>query len=221
MSPRLLRGLSLGALCGLFLLAGPAPSARAQAAAPSAGKAFARSLVVPGWGHRYAHGGRWHGAASAFALADAGLWLGLLGTEVRRAEQVEAYTTFAAARADADVDGKNRTFFLNLAAYPSSDAYREAKLRQRAWNEIDYVADRSFQWAWETDDAFRRFQALRDDAESLRRRRTGLVAALVANRLVSGLLAARAARRAEDVTLGFAAPPPGADLPMLQVRLGL
>lgn len=49
----------------------------------SAKKAFALSLLLPGLGHRYVHDGSWRGAASLFAAADVGLWVSLIGTQVR------------------------------------------------------------------------------------------------------------------------------------------
>lgn len=210
----------------LFVLALAAFPALAQQAQParSARKALGLSLLVPGLGHRYAHGGDWDGAASAFAVADAALWLGLVGTQVHRGDLIQSYETLAAARAGADVAGKDRRFFLNLASYRTSDDYREAQLRNRAWDQVDYVADRSYQWAWQSEEDFQQFRALREDAESLRRRRPFLVAGLVANRLLAGITAVRAAGRAAgragaapSVSVSVAPPPPEGTAPVLHL----
>ena len=197
--------------------------ARAQSApeARSPKKAFVLSLLVPGLGQRYAHGGDWDGAASVFAATEAGLWLGLVGTEVRRGHIVSDYETYAAGHADAEVAGKDRRFFLNLATYRSSDEYLDIQLRNRAWNQIDYVAERTNQWRWETEADFLQVRGMREDAETLRRRRTFLVALLVGNRLVSAFTALRAANRANDaldVSLALV-PSPDARAPMLDLRL--
>ena len=53
------------------------PEAAAQQ--PTARGAFFRSLVLPGWGHQYAHGGSWGRSGSAHALADVSLLLGATG----------------------------------------------------------------------------------------------------------------------------------------------
>jgi len=206
------------------LLALPAARpARAQEAARSSKKAFALSLLVPGLGHRYVHGGDWDGAASFYALADAGLWLGLVGTEVRRGTLTSDYETLAALHAGADVAGKDRQFFLNLATYRSSDEFLDVVLRNRAWDQIDYVAERTNQWEWETEAAFLQFRTMREDAESLRRRRTLFVGLLVANRLVSAFTALRAAGRAgdgsPDLTLSMAPPPADSRAPMLNLQV--
>ena len=167
------------------------------AATPSAKKALFLSLLLPGLGHRYANNGSWGGVASAFAAIDVGLWAALIGGEWRRDHLEESYTTLAASKAGAKVDGKDRFFFLNVATYRSSEEFLETILRNRAWDQIDYVQDVSFQWSWSTESDFVRYRSLREDAESLRRRRAVLIASLVANRLISGLTAARRAGKRE------------------------
>lgn len=188
----------------------------------SAKKAFALSLLLPGLGHRYVHDGSWRGAASLFAAADVGLWVSLIGTQVRYGQTVDNYETLAASKAGAIVEGKNRGFFLNIATYRSSDEYVEVNLRERAWDQLDYVNDRSYQWKWETEADFLRFRSLREDAESLRRRRPLLVTMLVGNRLLAGLTSIRAAYRADGAapaTLSLSLPPAGGQAPMVNLKV--
>ncbi len=187
----------------------------------SAGKAFGLSLLLPGLGHQYVHGGDWGGWATVFALADAGLWTSLIGSEWRRNHLEGNYETLAAASAGADVEGKERDFFLNLASYRSSDEYLEAQLRNRNWTNLDVIADPSNQWMWETEEDFLRFRELREDAQSLQRRRSFIITTLVANRLISGIGALRGARRADRAaaTLSFSIPPRGSDVPMMNLRV--
>ena len=216
----------------LFPLALTSLSAQAQVAEPvqetsavppkSMKKALGLSLLVPGLGHRYVHDGSWRGAASLFALADAGLWLGLIGADWWHGQTVESYETLAASGAGAEVAGKPRSFFINLAAYRSSEAYLEAQLRRRAWNNLDYVETRAFQWAWQSEADFQQFRDLRSDAESLRRRRPFLVSVLVGNRLIAALTAIRAARRTErpdsDVSFSLASLPASGKAPLFTLR---
>ncbi|MBO6575710.1 MAG: hypothetical protein JJ896_11970 [Rhodothermales bacterium] len=180
------------------------------AEAQSARGAFFRSLVLPGWGHHYANGGAWGTTGSLFATADVGMVLGAGSAEWRRGAAVESYRTLAAGGAGADLNGKNRTFFLRLATYRSSEEFLEVSLRNRAWDDIDYVADPSFQWNWQEERDYLEYRELREESETLRRRRTVLVASLVANRLVSGLSAARRAGRAGRSAMAFAVAPNGA-----------
>ncbi|NNE46209.1 MAG: hypothetical protein HKN37_06080 [Rhodothermales bacterium] len=188
--------------------------------APAA--AAAMSLVLPGLGQRYANGGSWNGAATVFALADVAVWLGLYETVRTRNNRIDTYEALAVSRARADVDGKDRTFFLNLATFRSSDEYLEVQLRNRAWDQLDYVSDPSFQWEWEDEEGFLSFRDLRGDSESLGRRKSALIAALVANRIVSALVAVRAASRSNKnlpASLSLGPPARGGAWPSLSVRV--
>src|SRR5690606_30028071 len=155
--------------------------------------------------------------------ADAGLWLGLVGTEVRRGTLTSDYETLAALHAGADVAGKDRQFFLNLATYRSSDEFLDVVLRNRAWDQIDYVAERTNEWEWETKVRFVQYNKLREDGESLRRRRTLFAGLLVASRLVSAYAALRAAGRggdgSPDLSHSMAPPPADSRAPMLNLQV--
>ena len=187
---------------------------------PKAGQAFLRSLVLPGWGHQYAQGGSWRGMATIYAGADVGLWVGLINANWRRDRLVQNYQTLAATRAGADIDGKDRTFYLNLATFLSSDAYLDTQLRNRAWDRIDYVSDPAFFWEWESVEDFQNFRDLRDDAESLGRRRSIFVALLVANRVLAGIGSIQAANRnAPTVSMSFSPPPGNQRLPILNTTI--
>lgn len=185
----------------------------------SAGKAFGLSLVLPGLGHRYVNLGQWSGWARTYAAADVSLWLGLIGGEWHRDQLEQSYRTLASSSAGADLSGKDRTFYLNLASFESSDVYRDTMLRNRSWDRISYVDDPAYHWAWESEADYNRFRDLRDDAESLKRRRSILIASLVANRLISGAIAARSAGRSRRAQLSAALGAPVEGLP--SVHLGL
>lgn len=189
----------------LTLASTAAPTAQAQS--PSARGAFFRSLVLPGWGHHYAHGGRWGRSGVFFAGTDIGLVLGASSAEWRRGSAIETYRTLATGRAGADIAGKDRTFFLRLATYRSSDEYLEVSLRNRAWDSINYVDDPAFHWNWESESDFIEYRTLREESESLGRRRTILIASLFANRLIAGLSSARVARRGTEASLNLSVAP--------------
>ena len=186
----------------------------------SSGKAFALSMIAPGLGHRYVRGGDWGRWGTAFALTDAGMWIGLLGTSRRRSHLIESYRTLATRHAGVDPDGKDRTFYLNTATYRSSQAFTDAQFRNGALDRITYAADPSFQWRWDTEEHFLLFRELREDAESLRRRRSLLIASLAANRLIAGVAALRVAGRNKrsNLRISLDAPPVEANAPL--VRMG-
>lgn len=192
------------------------PVATVQAEAmpeKSVRRAFGLSLLMPGLGHRYADGGRWSRTASLHLGSEVGLWLSLAGLAWRRDHLVQSYETLAATRAGADLAGKDRQFFINLATYRSSQDYLDEQLRARAWDQIDYVSDASFQWAWASEEDFEAFRDRRDAAESTSRRRTLVITLLVANRFAAALTSIRAVNKANEAlhTAGLhlrADPPP-------------
>ncbi len=192
--------------------------------APSPAKAFGLSMLLPGLGHRHANGGTWTAWSGTVAATDAALWIGLFSSTWHRNDVVDSYRTLAAGSAGAELDGKDRTFYLNLASFRSSDEFLETVLRNRAWDQVDYVSDPSFHWSWASEAEFQRYRDLREQDESLGRRRSILIASLVANRIINGLVSARKAGNARAATgsgLGFSAgfaPPVGAR-PVLSLRL--
>jgi hypothetical protein len=178
---------------------------------PSPGRAFLLSLALPGLGHRYANGGAWGSGGTFFVLVDGLLWTSLANSIWKRGQAIDNYRLLAVTGAGADVDGKDRIFFLRLASYQSSDEFTETSLRNRAWDEIGYADDPSFQWNWDSQDEYLRYREVREESETLGRRRTVLAATLVANRLLAGFLAARNARRAGAPDLMLSIRPPTAD----------
>lgn len=187
---------------------------------PSAGKAFVRSIILPGWGHQYAQGGSWRGKATLFTGADIGLWLGLANSIWQRDHLIQNYQTLAANQANASIEGKDRSFYLNLATYRSSDDYLTTQLRNRAWDRIDYVSDPAFQWHWAAEEDFFTYREMREDAETFRRRRSLFIALLVGNRLLAGLSSIQATNKANmPVSLSFSAPPQNERWPLLNARI--
>jgi hypothetical protein len=218
--PRLALPFAALLLAAAPAAAQPDPASGIRLENPSAGRAFAMSLVLPGWGHRYANGGQWGGSGTFFALADAFLWTGLVGTSWQRSHVIQSYETLAATGAGADMDGKDRLFSLRLASFRSSDEFLEVSLRNRAWEDLSYVDDPAYWWSWTDEADYLRFRDLREDGESLGRRRTAIIATLVANRLISGFLAARSARSRGGADFALALRPTrSGSLPALDLAL--
>ena len=193
----------------------------AVAEAPYSAKlALLKSLLLPGLGHKYVNDGHWSGWAIAYTAADVSLWLSLLGGEWHRNSLITSYETLASGSANADLSGKNRSFYLNLASFESSDVFYETMLRNRAWDQIGYVSDPAFQWEWDSEESFNEFRYLRNDAESLRRRKTILIASLVVNRLLSGAISARKAGRSSSSSVSMALSAPVERVPVFSLRVG-
>ncbi len=182
-------------LLSVFVLIGTLSTEIAAQSSPSAGGALFRSLVIPGWGHKYSNQGQWNGGAKFHIGIEASLWTGLIGSVRAESQAIQAYESWATSKADVTLKGRNRSFVLNVANYDSDEAYREALLRNRAWDVLDSVSGENFNWEWESEEARNEFRSLRDEADSLDRRQTFLMISLLGNRLVSGFNALRNARR--------------------------
>lgn len=191
--------VGLLAISALLLTLAPQPLlAQSTPTAPteekSGLKAFALNLLLPGLGQRYLNDGDWSGWATVFTGADVSLALGLAGTIWHRQQQIAAYRTLAAGSAGARIEGKNRAFFLQMTAYRSQEAYVKELLRTRRWDQVDVASDAARSWSWSSEDAWERYKSARSKADALSRRRSVLITALVANRLLSGVLALLQAR---------------------------
>jgi len=162
---------------------------------PSAKGAFFRSMLVPGWGHKYANQGEWNTGAKFHTGVEAVLWTGLVSSIRGESQVIQSYESFAASRAGVKLDGKSRAFVLNVANYSSDETYREALLRNRAWDAIDGASDPEFNWEWDSEEDRNEFRRLREDADALDRRQTFMIVSLLGNRLVSGFNSLRSARK--------------------------
>jgi len=190
------------------------------AATPSPAKAFGLSILMPGLGHHHATGGSWSRSGFIYAATDLSMWISLLGSSWHRNQLISSFETLASRSAGAQIEGKDRTFFLNLASFESSDVYLDTMLRNRAWDRIDYVDDPSFLWSWESTESYNEFRSLRNRSETLKRRRSILIAGLVANRLLSGVISARKASKYSRVSVSAAFVPPVGDHPTIALRVG-
>ncbi len=193
---------------------GTAPSPR------SAKTALGLSLLVPGLGHRYANGGQWGKSGSFFLAADVGIILSLVGTKWRENDLENSYRALASTRAGADLAGKSRSFFLSLGTYDSSDEFRDALLRTRQWDRLEGAEDPSNYWEWTSEQDRIDYRALRDDADSMSRRGSWLIGALVANRVISGVTAMLRTRNSgPDISMGVTPDPSyGAMVAVVGVR---
>lgn len=237
MNPRIIIFLFLAVFCGSALAQAPVyPSLGAEVLdsehseviettphelqSRSGGAAFGLSLLVPGLGHRYASG-HWNTVATMHGLADAALWAGLVDANLQIGRAEESFETLAVSAGGAEGTDRSRGFYLNMATFRSSEEYIQQLLRNRAWSELEQARLPQNQWEWETEEDFQDFRDIREDAESLRRRRPIFLAMLAGNRILAGIGAIRASRsfnRSQaEVSLGM--PPAGSSLPTVNMSL--
>lgn len=161
---------------------------------PSGGKAFLRSFLIPGWG-QYSVQRTWTPRATLHLGSELGLWVGLISTSRRARYYVDAYERQAATQASAQLDGKSRTYLLNVANYESSAAYVSALRLARQWAVADVYSKPEYYWAWGSTTERKSYATLRDKADQMSRQRGMLIALIAGNHLWSAINAVRTTKR--------------------------
>ena len=191
------------ALAAFLLLTLPAWGQRPDAPRPA--KAALLSFLVPGLGQHYANGQSWRGSASFYLISESLYLAGMATSEWHRAQTVQSYRTWAASKAQAQIEGKDRTFFVTIGQHHSSEAFRTQQLLNRRWDQLSYVADPANHWAWRSTEDLQAYRDLRSEADSWAQRRSMFIAVMVGNRVLSALQALRAARRNQVPNVSVAA----------------
>ena len=191
-----------GTVFAVVLLSAPGTRAFAQSS-PGPAKAALLSFVVPGLGQRYVNDARWRGSASFYLVTETLYLAGMITSEWHRGQSVQSYRTWAASRAGAQLEGKDRLFFVTIGQHVSSEAFRDEQLRGRRWDQLNYVSSPDFHWAWRSRADLQAYRDLRTDADQWSQRRSLFIAVMVGNRVLSAVQALRAARRKQTARLAL------------------
>jgi hypothetical protein len=207
--PRIAVGRYIAIVC---IVAGFSTSA--QAVSPRG--AFLRSLVLPGWG-QHALGA--DSRAAVFLSVEGATWAGIAGLAFMRDIYTDDYRSLAVSVAGANVVGKPRTYFDDLAFYDTRLLHNQAaNVLEQPDPELYGVED---DWQWPDADARQRFRSRYNDAKQMRRNIDYALLVVTLNHLASaidaGKLAGRIAkaepsgvdRHRNPVSLGFVAIPDG------------
>lgn len=149
----------------------------------SRGAAFFRSLLVPGWGQRYA-GAR--SSSYAFIVSEALLWAGFASQRVYGKWLRDDAEVFAAAHAGVSLEGKPKEFFVDIGNYSSLDAYNNDQLRRRRTTTL-YPREPEYDWNWDSEINRLNYRRLRVRSDAAFNRATLLVGAVLANHLISAI----------------------------------
>lgn len=164
---------------------------------PDPKQAFLRSLLIPGWGHRYANHENWrrgqvHLGSEIVLIAT---YFGLSA----RAENIENnYETLAALEAGVNIRDRSRTFRLAIGDFQSLEEYNNFQRRSRNWNRIfdDLPQNR---WYWKDEKARNYYNKLRSDVDGVRNQLPAILSLMVVNRLVSALSAYNRAKHQSEM----------------------
>ncbi len=155
---------------------------QANAEFKNRGKAFIRSLILPGSGERYL--GK-KTLAKAFLITEITLWVGYLAfTEYGKWIREDAYA-FAATHSGAKTDGKPSQFFVDIGNYADVNEYNDAKQRMRQFEKV-YSSD-DYYWQWENSQSRQKFENMRIASDQAINRSVFVLGGIFANHLLSAI----------------------------------
>ena len=165
----------------ILLLPGVAEAGKAQGA-------FWRSLLVPGWGQKYAQGG-----GGSFLAAELALWGGYWGFEWLGQVRRDRYEAYAAERAGARPEGKGDDYFDDLGFYASRLQHNQFARYEDGPDAELYPVAADFFWEWDRDESRLRYRELRNASQHAQRQALYMTGLVVVNHLVAAIHAARVA----------------------------
>lgn len=147
------------------------------------GKAFMKSLVLPGWGELDA------GAttrAKSFLIAEGLLWSGFVTLQIYSHWKQSDLENFAVERAGVNSTGKDKGFYSDMSNFHDIYEYNEEKRRFRQYDEV-YPVDTDHFWEWKNEKDFKRFDDLRSSGEIAARNATLVVGGILVNHILSAV----------------------------------
>lgn len=163
----------------------------------SKGKAMFRSLILPGWGEKYA--GR-NKRAKYFFITEIVLWSSYAGFKIYENWIENEYKVFAKTHAQADPTGKAHKYFVNIGNYPNIYEYNAAKLNYRLLDEV-YPEDASHYWQWDNDFNRHDFKMMRIRSDNANYRALFTLGTVLMNHMISAIDAVWVIRT-EKTTIG-------------------
>jgi hypothetical protein len=157
----------------------------------SVGGAFLRSIVLPGWGHRYvqddwSRGRIYLGSEIAFLGAT-------LGYNQQASTTKDAMYTTARQLAGVDIRNRNKAFQLAVAQYNSLSEYNRTMEQTRNWDRF-YEVNSENSWEWSSEEDRIRYNNLRGKSDDSRRQAGIFIGLMAVNRVVSGVSSMVSAR---------------------------
>ncbi len=159
----------------------------------SLGGAFLRSALIPGWGQK-SLGAR--SGARNFFVAEVGLIAGVAAFNVYGNWLEDDMRTLASEHAGSAVNGKADQYFVDVGNFLSLEEYNQSRLQNRDVQNLYDPATHA--WRWDTDGNRLRFKQLRLNSDRAHAKAELVIAAVLANHIISGIHAAWLARRAKS-----------------------
>ncbi len=150
----------------------------------SRSRAFLQSLILPGWGQRYA-GSRT--MMKVFIVSEVLTWGSFFGFRTWSNWIEDDFQTFARSHAGANPDGKPDRFFVDIGNFNSLEEYNQAQLRDRDVADLYPTDTNEFFWRWDSDANRREFEDMRIRSDQADNRANFALAAVFVNHIVSAI----------------------------------
>jgi hypothetical protein len=145
------------------------------------------SILVPGMGELYAER---FDVGKYSLIAEGALWLVFAGFQFYGTWLQDDARQFAVSHAQADPNGKDDQFWIDVSNFLNTYDFNEKKLRDRDLASV-YNVNAGYFWRWESDAARLRFRDMRISADNVFNNSRFVVVAILVNHLISAVNAAR------------------------------
>ncbi len=156
-----------------------------ESARKSVGLAILFSAILPGMGELYADS---YSSGKYFTIADGTLWGIYFGMSTYSGWLKNQYIAYAASTGGVNTQSKNSDYYATIGDYSYLDQYNNAMALQGSY---DQMWNNSYYWDWKTDNERKSYRNLWSSSEQARNNLRFVVGALILNRIISIINAAR------------------------------
>lgn len=143
--------------------------------------ALMKSMILPGWGEKSM--GK-DSRAKIFMYTDLAIaFTHIMGKSFER-WYVDEYSGYAELYANADMQGKDYSFTLNVSSYDTMSDYNQDMSNQRNFDNI-YTDHQNYNWEWESTNKRYKFNKLRRNSIIAGKFAEFAIAGLIINRFIS------------------------------------
>ncbi len=159
------------------------------------GKAFLKSILIPGWGQIST--GRKH-TGYAFLTAEALLISSVIGAQMYASWLEDDYIAFAKQHAGVRGD-KEHQYYVDIGNWLDRRSYNERRLQDRNYEAL--YTDPRYDWTWDADASRAYFKDLRIKSDSAGQISVMLIGGLLLNHLASAVDASRGVKKDETISV--------------------
>jgi hypothetical protein len=145
------------------------------------------SLLLPGMGELYADR---FDIGKYSVISEAGLWLVYAGINTYGIKVRNDGRTFAQIHAGFSGEQKDDDYYINVANFNNIYTYNDKKLRDRYLSKV-YSVNSNLSWQWDSEDNRLKFRDMRVNGEEVLNNLKYVSIALIGNRIISAINAAR------------------------------